>query len=204
MTANSRIGFHAVYNGSTRQTSGDGNVELGVYLNELGLPQRARRWVSEKGPDDINLLTKQVADAIGIDVEIYHETTSTAINTPPAQQPPAAPYQRPAYVPPPAPEPQYGADAGGPPGRFLYHGRPFNRVHLAAFVYPPGWAYRRWAIGAALPALFLTPAYYYGGFAAQGLSPPQPGFQWVRYGPDLLLVNVTTGQVVDAVYGAFY
>jgi Ni/Co efflux regulator RcnB len=97
-----------------------------------------------------------------------------------------------------------GPRPGGPPGRFLYHGRPFNPVHLAPFVYPRGWAYRRWAIGAVLPPLFLAPAYYYGGWAALGLPPPQPGFQWVRYGPDLLLVDVTTGQVVDTVYGAFY
>ena len=92
----------------------------------------------------------------------------------------------------------------GGPGRFLYHGRPFERVHIAPFAYPPGWGYRRWVIGAALPALFLAPAYYYNDWAAVGLQPPQPGFQWVRYGPDLLLVNVTTGQVVDTVYGAFY
>jgi Ni/Co efflux regulator RcnB len=97
-----------------------------------------------------------------------------------------------------------GPRPGGAPGRFLYHGRPFNRVHLAPFVYPPGWAYRRWAIGGVLPPLFLASAYYYSGWAALGLPPPQPGFQWVRYGPDLLLVNVTTGQVVDTVYGAFY
>jgi Ni/Co efflux regulator RcnB len=36
------------------------------------------------------------------------------------------------------------------------------------------------------------------------LAAPEPGFQWVRYGPDLLLVNVTTGQVVDVAYGVFY
>jgi len=97
-----------------------------------------------------------------------------------------------------------GPRPGGPPGRFLYHGRPFNPVHVAPFVYPRGWAYRRWVIGAVLPPLFLAPAYYYSGWAALGLPPPEPGFQWVRYGPDLLLVNVTTGQVVDTVYGAFY
>jgi Ni/Co efflux regulator RcnB len=105
---------------------------------------------------------------------------------------------------PPRPGEFRGPRPGGAPGRFLYHGRPFNRVHLAPFVYPPGWAYRRWVIGAALPALFLAPAYYYSGWATLGLPPPQPGFQWVRYGPDLLLVNVTTGQVADTVYGAFY
>jgi Ni/Co efflux regulator RcnB len=105
---------------------------------------------------------------------------------------------------PPGPGQFRGPRPGGQPGRFSYHGRPFNRVHVAPFVYPRGWAYQRWAIGAVLPPLFLAPAYYYSGWAALGLPPPQPGFQWVRYGPDLLLVNVTTGQVVDTIYGAFY
>ena len=59
-------------------------------------------------------------------------------------------------------------------------------------------------IGAVLPPVFLASAYYYSDWAALGLLPPQPGFQWVRYGPDLLLVDVITGQVVDVVYGAFY
>jgi hypothetical protein len=93
---------------------------------------------------------------------------------------------------------------GGPPGHFMFHGRPFNPVHIAPFVYPHGWAYRRWVIGATLPGLFLVPGYYYAEWAALGLPPPEPGFQWVRYGPDLLLVNVATGQVVDVVYGVFY
>jgi hypothetical protein len=104
----------------------------------------------------------------------------------------------------PAPGEFRGPHPGGAPGRFLYRGRPFNRVHVAPFVYPPGWVYRRWAIGAVLPALFLVPAYYYSDWGAVGLPPPQPGFQWVRYGSDLLLVNVATGQVVDTAYGVFY
>jgi hypothetical protein len=99
-----------------------------------------------------------------------------------------------------------GAHVGGPrvgPGAVVFRGRPINRVHLAPFVYPNGWAYRRWAVGAILPPLFLAPAYFYADWATLGLDPPQPGFQWVRYGPDLLLVNVTTGAVVDTVYGVF-
>jgi Ni/Co efflux regulator RcnB len=95
-----------------------------------------------------------------------------------------------------------GAPVGLPGRQFTYHGRPFNRVHLAPFVYPNGWAYRHWAVGAVLPPLFLAPAYYYTDWATLGLAPPEPGFQWVRYGPDLLLVNVTTGAVVDVVEGA--
>lgn len=91
-----------------------------------------------------------------------------------------------------------------PPGRFMYHGRPFNPIYAAPFVYPRGWAYRRWVIGATLPPLFLAPAYYYSGWATLGLPAPQPGFQWVRYGPDVLLVNTANGQVVEVVYGTFY
>jgi Ni/Co efflux regulator RcnB len=90
-----------------------------------------------------------------------------------------------------------------PRGQFVYHGRPFNRVHLAPFVYPRGFAYRRWAVGGVLPAIFLTQAYFYNDWAGLGLPPPDPGFQWVRYGPDLVLVNVSTGQITDVIYGAF-
>ncbi len=103
------------------------------------------------------------------------------------------------------PGPMAGPHPGGPPrAQFTFHGHDFNRVHSAPFVYPHGWEYRRWAVGAALPPLFLAPAYYYADWAALGLAPPQPGFQWVRYGPDLLLVNITTGEVVDTIYDAFY
>jgi hypothetical protein len=128
---------------------------------------------------------------------------------PPGKGPPG----KPAIVRPPVGRPGFvpgrpvGPVVGGPrgPGRqFSFHGHFFNPVHLAPFVYPPGWAYRRWAVGAVLPPLFLVPAYYYADWATLGLTAPPPGFQWVRYGPDLLLVNVTNGQVVDVAYGVFY
>ena len=91
---------------------------------------------------------------------------------------------------------------GGPPGaQFGYHGRSFNRVQVAPFIYPRGWGYRRWAVGVALPPVFLVPDYYYTDWATLGLEPPPPGFQWVRYGPDLLLVNVeedARGRALDS------
>jgi hypothetical protein len=106
--------------------------------------------------------------------------------------------------------------AGGPPGavhvggpvgggaQFTFHGHAFNRVHMAPFTYPSGYAYQRWAVGAVLPPLFLVPSYYYTDWASLGLDAPPPGTQWVRYGPDLLLVDVNTGQVVDVVPDVFY
>ena len=125
----------------------------------------------------------------------HHEEHHPPPHGPPPHGPPPKPFVRP--VPGPGPH-------GPGPGTFTYRGHPFNRVHLAPFAYPPGWAYRRWAVGAVLPPLFLVPAYFYADWAVLGLPPPQPGYQWVRYGPDLLLVDVATGQVVDVVYGAFY
>ena len=107
---------------------------------------------------------------------------------------------------PPPGGPAFAHPGGPPPGgpQFSYHGHPFNRVHINPFIYPQGWAYRQWAIGAFLPPLFLAPDYYYPDWAALGLAPPPPGYQWVRYGPDLLLVELDNGQVVDVAYGVFY
>jgi len=52
--------------------------------------------------------------------------------------------------------------------------------------------------------VFLSSAYFFANWAALGLDPPPYGYQWVRYGPDLLLVQLNTGRVVDVVYGAVY
>jgi hypothetical protein len=99
---------------------------------------------------------------------------------------------------------------GGPgfhPGPFVFHGHPFawHPVHFPhPWVYPRGYGYRLWAVGAILPPLFWsTPTYYYTGWAGMGLPPPDPGYQYIEYGPDLLLVNVSNGQVVQAFPGAF-
>jgi Ni/Co efflux regulator RcnB len=127
---------------------------------------------------------------------------------PPGKPPPGAPHGATPHGPmAPGPHgPMAGPHPGPGPrgGQFTYHGHPFNRVHVAPFIYPTGWGYRRWSVGVALPPLFLARAYWYTDWGALGLAPPEPGLQWVRYGPDLLLVNLSTGQVVDVVYGAFY
>lgn len=89
-------------------------------------------------------------------------------------------------------------------GNFSYRGRTFSRFRTSPFRYPAGWGYRRWSVGAFLPALFLSSTYYIDDFAGYNLGPPPPGCQWVRYGPDALLVNVYTGAVVDVAYGVFW
>jgi len=130
--------------------------------------------------------------------------------------PPARPAPRPAFVPRgpavvphPGPGPMvHGPVVHGPVrGPYVFHGQSFA-WHPVRFprpwVYPPGYGYRLWGVGAILPPLFWsTPTYYYAGWADMGLPPPEPGFQYVEYGPDLLLVNVVTGEVVEVFPGAF-
>jgi Ni/Co efflux regulator RcnB len=77
-------------------------------------------------------------------------------------------------------------------------------MYAAPYRYPPGWAYRRWAVGAFLPGLFLSSAYYFNAYATIGLPAPAYGTQWVRYGPDLLLVAVPSGRVISVQPAVFY
>jgi hypothetical protein len=106
---------------------------------------------------------------------------------------PARPGNPPTVRPRP---PQHRPGAGRPPQFRPVHGRPFR--------YPHGYRYRRWTIGLLLPHLFLSSPYFYDDYWALGIGAPPPGFRWVRYGPDLLLVNLRTGRIADVIYGAFY
>jgi hypothetical protein len=128
--------------------------------------------------------------------------------------------QHPQPGPPPGrgPGPMHGGGPGPRPGygrptfvqplpprgnQFWHRGQYYGRVQAPPFAYPRGYGYRRWAIGAVLPPLLFAPSYFYPGYAQLGLQAPPPGYAWVRYGPDLILVNIDNGQVEDVVYGAF-
>jgi Ni/Co efflux regulator RcnB len=76
-------------------------------------------------------------------------------------------------------------------------------VHVGVYHAPHGYAYRRWTVGRVVPHAYYAPSYYYPGYAALGLYAPQAHYQWIRYGPDLILVNIRTGSVADIRYGVF-
>lgn len=120
---------------------------------------------------------------------------------------PNPPGARPPGTRPPAGRPPAGRPpAMRPPNRpqFSWRGRTFNPVRGPTYRYPSGYGYRRWSIGAFLPALFLSTSYYYDDWRGLGIDAPPPGRRWVRYGPDLLLINLRTRRVEDVVYGVFY
>jgi Ni/Co efflux regulator RcnB len=108
---------------------------------------------------------------------------------------------------PTTPSTSTGGRNGGAPGaggHFAYQGQSHARIQAPSFHYPSGYHYRRWGAGQILPRLFLTSTFFFTDYAAYGFGPPPFGDAWVRYGPDLLLVNIASGQIVDVIYGAFY
>lgn len=105
-------------------------------------------------------------------------------------------------------KPQPGPGMRPPPRpsrpQFSWHNRRYNPIAGPMFRYPPGYAYRRWTVGALLPSLFLASTYYYDDWRGLGIDAPPPGRRWVRYGSDLLLVNTRTRRVEDVITGVFY
>jgi len=123
----------------------------------------------------------------------------------PGPKPPTPSPGRPPHAGPPGPHrpPPYVRPLPPRGNQFWHRGQYYGRIPGPAYAYPPGWHYRQWMIGARLPPVFLAPTYFFQGWAALGLEAPVPGYAWVRFGPDLLLVNLSTNEVEDVVYGVF-
>ena len=86
--------------------------------------------------------------------------------------------------------------------------RDYQRSHRdqyrqRAYVAPRGYRYRAVGIGSVLNRLFYGSNYYVNDWNRYRLPRPGINQQYVRYGDDVLLVNVRNGRVVR-VYNNFY
>ncbi|MBA2933138.1 RcnB family protein [Sphingomonas sp. CGMCC 1.13654] len=122
----------------------------------------------------------------------------------PEIQPPRPVRPKPPVRPNPPGRPGNGHHKPRPPHNPGFRPPNFRPIHRPGWRYPPGYHYRRWTVGLLLPHLFLSSTYYFDDYATYGFGPPPYGCRWVRYGPDLLLVDVRTGRIRDVIYGAFY
>ncbi len=99
------------------------------------------------------------------------------------------------------PAPRSGGQAFG------YSGRQFFRYRAAPYRFPGGyygWANHSWRRGEWLPPIFITQDYFINDWYDFGLWQPDYGYEWIRVGADAVLINLATGQVVDAVPGVYY
>ena len=67
-----------------------------------------------------------------------------------------------------------------------------------------GYGYNRFDIGFFLEPLFFSRNYWIGDPWQYRLPPAPPGTQWVRYYNDVLLVDIYSGEVIDAIYDFFW
>jgi Ni/Co efflux regulator RcnB len=79
-----------------------------------------------------------------------------------------------------------------------------NAFHRPAYVAPRGMRYRPVAVGARINQAFYGRPYRFGDYSNFRLPRPGANQQYIRYGNDVLLVNVRTGRVVRVFSGFFW
>jgi Ni/Co efflux regulator RcnB len=113
--------------------------------------------------------------------------------------------------------PAQTARGRGNSGRQVEHGpsqfekRAFQRNVMSArrfragtYRAPQGWRYTRWTFGQSLPRAFWAQPYWITNFWLYDLDRPPFGCEWVRFGPDALLVDTSSGEILEAEYNVFY
>ncbi|HXU99182.1 MAG TPA: RcnB family protein [Caulobacteraceae bacterium] len=90
---------------------------------------------------------------------------------------------------------------GGP--MYLYHGARHTPFWAAPYRWPKGEHPRHFHRHDRFPVIFLIPEYFVDDYDDFDLSAPPSNAQWVRYGDDLVLVDVDTGEILQVVEGVF-
>lgn len=84
------------------------------------------------------------------------------------------------------------------------HARRHHRGWVAYSAPYRGWSYRPVTVGHRLRPAFYGTRYAISDFGAYRLRAPGRYQRWIRYGDDLLLVNVRTGRVLQVIVGRYY
>ena len=81
-----------------------------------------------------------------------------------------------------------------------------NQFRGGRYNAPRGWSYgyRRFSVGAVLPGLLWGSGFWLNDPYQYRLPPAYGPYRWVRYYDDVMLVDIRTGRVVDAIPGFFW
>lgn len=99
------------------------------------------------------------------------------------------------------------ATVGRHPGRFAKVRRATHatrRFHAGIYHRPHGWYARHWRLGYRLPRAWFVRDYWITDWAIYGLWAPIDGLVWVRVGPDAMLIDPVTGEIVSIEYALFW
>ena len=79
-----------------------------------------------------------------------------------------------------------------------------HKFHDGDYHGPAGYAYQRWGFGQRLPGEYYGQQFWISNYLNFGLMAEPEGYVWVRYGPDALLIDQETGDILQVEYGIFY
>jgi Ni/Co efflux regulator RcnB len=79
-----------------------------------------------------------------------------------------------------------------------------RQYHYGNYNAPQGYAYHRYSYGDRLPEGYYAQNFWITSYLNFGLITPPDGYVWVRYGPDAVLIDEDTGEIVQIVYDQFY
>ena len=78
-----------------------------------------------------------------------------------------------------------------------------KRYDATSFNAPQGFTYRRFGVGDHVPSVLLGDSVVLQNYSDYALIAPPNGLTWVRDGKDALLVDIRTGEVIQADYDVF-
>jgi hypothetical protein len=76
--------------------------------------------------------------------------------------------------------------------------------HLGLYYDPFGWRYQPYSIGWRLWPAYYSSRYWISDPWYYRLPYAPPGYRWIRYYDDLILVDTWDGQVIDVIYNFFW
>ncbi len=88
-------------------------------------------------------------------------------------------------------------------GSYQHNFQAARSYKIGPYHRPAGWNARRWAYGQTLPRGYWAPQFILADYWLFALEVPPSGYEWVRDDSDALLVDTSTGEILQVEYGVF-
>ena len=86
---------------------------------------------------------------------------------------------------------------------FQHNFQAARTYHIGVYHRPVGWVAHRWGYGQILPRGYWAAPFILADYWLFALEVPPAGYEWVRDDTDAILVNVSTGEILQVEYGVF-
>jgi Ni/Co efflux regulator RcnB len=88
-------------------------------------------------------------------------------------------------------------------GAYQHNFQAARSYHIGPYRRPPGWTAHRWGYGEILPRAYWGSQYLIADYWLFALEVPPTGYEWVRDGADALLIDTSSGEILQVEYGVF-